>query len=47
VLARLRSPEIAKARIVELDLFHNLWIFVVLILGATTEWVLRKRFHLL
>ena len=47
VLARLRSPEIAKARIVELDLFHNTWIFVVLILGATTEWVLRKRWHLL
>jgi len=47
VLARLRSPEIAKARIVELDLFHNVWLFVVLVLGATTEWVLRKRWHLL
>ena len=47
VLARLRSPDIAKARIVELDLFHNMWLFVVLILGATAEWALRKRFHLL
>lgn len=47
VMARLRSPEVAKARIVELDLFHNVWVFVLLILGATAEWVLRKRFHLL
>ncbi len=47
ILARLRSPDIAKARIVELDLFHNFWVFVALILGATSEWVLRKRFHLL
>ena len=47
VLSRLRSPDIAKARLVELDLFHNLWLFVALGLGASAEWILRKRFHLL
>jgi hypothetical protein len=47
VLARLRSPDIAKARMVELDLFHNVALFVVLVLGASAEWILRKRFHLL
>jgi hypothetical protein len=47
VLAKLRSPDIAKARMLELDLFHNVALFIVLVLGATTEWVLRKRFHLL
>ncbi len=47
VLARLRSPETAKARMVELDLFHNSALFIVLVLGATGEWILRKRFHLL
>jgi len=47
VLARLRSPDIAKARLVELDLFHNVALFVVLVLGASAEWILRKRFHLL
>jgi hypothetical protein len=47
VLAKLRSPDIAKARMIELDLFHNVALFMVLILGATAEWILRKRFHLL
>jgi type II secretory pathway component PulM len=47
VLARLRSPDIAKARMVELDLFHNVWLFLALVLGACGEWILRKRFHLL
>ncbi|HYQ90010.1 MAG TPA: hypothetical protein VEU09_10345 [Candidatus Binatia bacterium] len=47
VLARLRSPEIAKARLIELDLFHNMALFIVLVLGASAEWILRKRFHLL
>jgi hypothetical protein len=47
VLARLRSPDIAKARMVELDLFHNVWLFLVLVIGACGEWLLRKRFHLL
>ncbi len=47
VLAKLRSPDIAKARMVELDLFHNVALFVALVLGATAEWILRKRFHLL
>jgi len=47
VLARLRSPDVAKARMAELDLFHNVWLFLALILGACGEWILRKRFHLL
>ncbi|HMI30772.1 MAG TPA: hypothetical protein VK527_03465 [Candidatus Limnocylindrales bacterium] len=47
VLAKLRSPDIAKARMVELDIFHNVALFVVLVLGATAEWIMRKRFHLL
>jgi hypothetical protein len=47
VLARLRSPDVAKARMAELDLFHNPWLFVALVLGATAEWIARKRFHLL
>jgi len=47
VIARLRSPDVAKARMVELDLFHNVWLFVVLVLGASAEWIVRKRFHLL
>ncbi|HEY2924096.1 MAG TPA: hypothetical protein VGJ98_03950 [Candidatus Eisenbacteria bacterium] len=47
VLSKLRSPDIAKARMVELDLFHNVALFIVLVLGATAEWILRKRFHLL
>jgi len=47
VLDKLRSPDVARARVVELDLFHNVPLFVVLILGAAAEWILRKRFHLL
>ncbi len=47
VLARLRSPDVAKSRLAEIDLFHNVWLFVVLVLGASAEWILRKRFHLL
>ncbi|MBI4364378.1 MAG: VWA domain-containing protein [Candidatus Latescibacteria bacterium] len=47
VLARLRSPDLARARLAELDLFHNVPLFVVLVLGASVEWILRKRYHLL
>ncbi len=47
VLAKLNSPDIAKAKLIELDLFHNVALFLVLVLGATAEWILRKRFHLL
>ncbi len=47
VLGRLRSPDIAKARVIELDLFHNVPLFLVLALGASAEWILRKVFHLL
>jgi hypothetical protein len=47
VLARLRSPDLARARLSEMDLFHNVPLFIVLVLGATAEWILRKRYHLL
>ena len=47
VLARLRSPELARARLVQMDVFHNPALFLALILGATVEWVMRKRYHLL
>ena len=47
VLARLRSPDVARARLTEMDLFHNVPLFIVLVLGATAEWILRKRYHLL
>ena len=47
VLTRLRSPEVARSRLVQMDIFHNPVLFLALILGATVEWVMRKRYHLL
>jgi hypothetical protein len=47
VLERLRSPDAARARLAEIDLFHNPTLFAILILALTVEWALRKRFHLL
>jgi hypothetical protein len=47
VLSRLRSPQVARARLVQMDIFHNPALFLALILGATVEWVMRKRYHLL
>ena len=47
VLERLRAPDLARARLAEMDLFHNPFLFAVLVLGLTVEWALRRRFHLL
>ena len=47
VLERLRSPELVRVRLAEMDLFHNPLLFAILILALTLEWALRKRFHLM
>lgn len=47
VLERLRAPDLARSRLAEMDLFHNPFLFAVLVLGLTVEWALRRRFHLL
>jgi hypothetical protein len=47
VLAKLRSPELLRARLAEVDLFHNPFLFTILILALTLEWALRRRFHLM
>lgn len=47
VLDRLQRPDAAKTRHAEIDLFHNPYLFLFLILALTLEWALRKRFHLL
>lgn len=47
VLRRLRSPDLSRARLAEMDLFHNPLLFTVLVLGLAVEWTLRRRFHLL
>jgi hypothetical protein len=47
VVERLRRPESSRARLAEIDLFHNPYLFALLIAGLTLEWALRKRYHLL
>src|SRR4029077_11347071 len=47
VLDRLRSPDVARARLVDVDLFHNPLLFVIIVAFITAEWLLRRRFHLL
>ena len=47
VVERLKRPDAARARLAEIDLFHNPFLFAFLILALTVEWALRKRFHLL
>ncbi|HEU4725353.1 MAG TPA: hypothetical protein VFU59_08655 [Candidatus Eisenbacteria bacterium] len=47
VLDRLERPEAAKSRRAEIDLFHNPYLFGLLVLALALEWALRKRFHLL
>ena len=47
VMERLERPDAARARRAEIDLFHNPYLFALLILALTVEWALRKRFHLL
>jgi hypothetical protein len=47
VVDRLESPDAARARTAEIDLFHNPFLFALLIVALTAEWALRKRYHLL
>ena len=47
VLERLRSPELLRVRLAEMDLFHNPLLFAILILALTLEWALRRRFNLM
>ena len=47
VLDRLRSPDLVRVRLAEMDLFHNPLLFAILILALTLEWSLRRRFHLM
>jgi hypothetical protein len=47
VLEALLSPDLARARLAEIDLFQNRLLFLVLILGLALEWTLRRRFNLM
>jgi hypothetical protein len=47
VMERLRSPELLRVRLAEMDLFHNPLLFGILILALTLEWALRRRFNLM
>jgi hypothetical protein len=47
VLNKLGSPDLTRARLAEVDLFHNRFLFAILILALALEWVLRRRFNLM
>jgi hypothetical protein len=47
VLERLRSPDAARTRGVEVALAQSPVLFLVILIGAALEWTLRRRFHLL
>jgi hypothetical protein len=47
VLARLRSPDLVRSRLAQVDLFHNPLLFIVLVLALAVEWTLRRRFNLM
>jgi hypothetical protein len=47
VLDRLGHPDATRTRLAEIDLFHNPFLFALLIVALTAEWILRKRYHLL
>jgi hypothetical protein len=47
VLERLRSPDLSRVRLAELDLFHNPLLFTILIAALALEWAMRRRFHLM
>ena len=47
VIERLRSPDLVRVRLAEMDLFHNPLLFAILILALTLEWALRRRFNLM
>ncbi len=47
VLERLRSPDLSRVRLAEIDLFHNPLLFMILIVALAMEWAMRRRFHLM
>jgi hypothetical protein len=47
VLDRLRSPEAARTRRVDVALAQGPALFLIILIGAALEWALRRRFHLL
>jgi hypothetical protein len=47
VLEKLRSPDLSRVRLAEVDLFHNPLLFVILIAALALEWAMRRRFHLM
>jgi hypothetical protein len=47
VLSRLRSPDLVRSRLAQVDLFHNPLLFVVLVVALAVEWTLRRRFNLM
>jgi hypothetical protein len=47
VLDRLRSPDIVRSRLAEIDLFHDPYLFAIIVIGLAVEWALRRRFHLM
>ena len=47
VLERLRSPDLVRSRLAQVDLFHNPLLFAILVLALAMEWALRRRFNLM
>jgi len=47
VMKRLRSPDLVRSRLAQIDVFHNPMLLFVLVLGLALEWTLRRRFHLM
>src|SRR6185295_13329325 len=47
VIERLRSPDLSRVRLAEVDLFHNPLLFTILIAALALEWAMRRRFHLM
>jgi len=47
VLQKLRSPDLSRVRLAEIDLFHNPLLFTILIAALALEWAMRRRFHLM
>lgn len=47
VIQKLRSPDLIRTRLAEIDLFHNPLLFGILIVALALEWALRRKFHLM
>lgn len=47
VIERLRSPDLSRVRLAEIDIFHNPLLFLVLIGALAMEWAFRRKFHLM